>query len=78
MGLFGFLRGGLCVLCGVECGSDAELENAPFDGLRHSRVIWKGKKGNGATPGRSVISSPKGLFRRQPNTAPGANRRVWS
>ena len=25
MGLFGFLRGGLCVLCGVECGSDAEL-----------------------------------------------------
>ena len=45
MGLFGFLRGGLCVLCGVECGSDAELENAPFDGLRHSRVIWKGEKG---------------------------------
>lgn len=45
MSLFGFLRDGLCVLTGVECGSDAELDNAPFDGLRHSRVVWKGEKG---------------------------------
>ena len=40
MSLFGFLRDGLCVLTGVEYGSDAELDNAPFDGLRHSRVVW--------------------------------------
>ena len=39
MSLFGFLRDGLCVLTGVECGSDAELDNAPFDGLRsRSRI----------------------------------------
>lgn len=45
MCLFGFLRGELCVLTGIECGSDAELHNAPENGLLHSRVVWKGEKG---------------------------------
>ena len=45
MGLFGFQRGKLCVLTGVEKGFDAELRNEENDGLRHSHVVWKGEKG---------------------------------
>ena len=45
MGLFGFQRGALCVLTGVECGSDAVLRNTPENGLLHSRVVWQSEKG---------------------------------
>ncbi len=50
MCLFGFLRGELCVLTGVECGSDAELHNPVSGGLRHSRVVWKSEKGKWGYP----------------------------
>ncbi len=45
MCLFGFERGPLCVLTGVECGTDAVLSNTPENGLLHSRVVWQGEKG---------------------------------
>ena len=45
MCLFGFERGPLCVLTGVECGTDAVLSNTPENGLLHSRVVWQSEKG---------------------------------
>ncbi len=45
MNLFGFQRGPLCVLTGVECGFDAVLRNTQQNGLFHSHVVWQGEKG---------------------------------